>query len=173
MRAMDLEGASMKFEQQQISALVERYENGIPLFDRAVCGASASEIDKISAPGKWTIRQISCHIADSEAVAAVRYRMIAAQPGSSLSAFDQELWAEHLVYSKQPWEVALGAFAATRRYNCAMLRALPVETWSRTAVHVERGEHTLYKMVEHNAQHLENHAGQVTNIRQNSSSAGR
>lgn len=155
----------MTIEQNGVNALIARYQHGIALFEEAVRGAAKDEVDLVPAPGKWTIRQITCHMADSEAVAAVRYRMIAAQPGSSLSAFDQEQWADQLVYSQQPLEEAVTAYVTLRRYNCALLRVLPWEAWSRTAVHVERGEQTLFKMVEHNALHAETHAGQVWNIR--------
>lgn len=142
-------------------ALLDRYDRGITLFADAVRKTPEPFVSLEPAPGKWSVLQITCHIADSEAVAAVRYRMIAAQPGSVLTAFDQEKWESNLQYAHQSLDEALEGFRAMRRHNMNMLRVLPFEAWSRTAVHEERGEHTLYRMVEHNATHLENHAGQV------------
>ena len=158
----------MGFDLPTISQLLDRYHHGIHLFTETLQG---TPLDVAPAPGKWTARQITCHVADSEAVAAVRYRMIAAQPGSVLSAFDQEKWESQLLYAHQSAEEALAAFSAMRLHNLNMLRGLPLEAWSLTATHEERGEHTLYRMVEHNATHVENHAGQVLAIRQKAASA--
>lgn len=151
-----------------VSQLLDRYQTGVTLFTDAVGGVPVDRLDVPPAPGKWTVRQIVCHVADSEAVAAVRYRMIAAQPGSSLSAFDQEKWEHQLWYAHQSLDEALAAFTAMRRHNLNMLRVLPQDAWSRVATHVERGEHTLFRMVEHNATHVESHAGQVLAFRQES-----
>jgi hypothetical protein len=153
------------FDLAAITQLLDRYHHGITLFSEAVWSVPAARADEPPSPGKWSARQIVCHVADSEAVAAVRYRMIAAQPGSMLSAFDQEKWEKELLYAGQPLADALAAYAAMRLHNVNMLRGLPRGHWGRIATHVERGEHTLYRMVEHNAAHVENHAGQILAIR--------
>jgi hypothetical protein len=154
----------MSFDLATVTQLIERYHQGIRLFEDAVRAVPVSRMDSPPAPAKWTARQIICHVADSEAVAIMRYRMIAAQPGSSLSAYDQDKWAEETLYISQPWEDALNAYKAMRQLNVNMLRGLPLEAWSRSAIHVERGENTLHKLVDHNATHVENHAGQVLAI---------
>lgn len=156
----------MGFDLASVTQLIERYHAGIRLFNDAVGTVPKEQMDTSPAPGKWTARQIICHVADSEGVAIVRYRMIAAQPGSTLTAFDQEKWANETLYSAQPWEDALSAYAAMRQHNVNMLRGLPLDRWSRSAIHVERGENSLFKLVEHNAVHVENHAGQVLAIGQ-------
>lgn len=154
----------MDFDLASVTQLVERYHHGIELFANAARAVPPQHVDSSPAPGKWTARQIICHVADSEAVAIVRYRMIAAQPGSTLTAFDQEKWANETLYSSQPWEEALEAYRVMRRHNVNMLRGLPLSAWSRSAVHVERGENTLYRLVDHNATHAENHTGQLLAI---------
>jgi acyl transferase domain-containing protein len=158
----------MSPDPQAISKLIDRYQQGISTFESAVRGAEPSTFDSAPAPGKWSIRQIAAHLTDSESVAAVRYRMIAAQPGCRLTPYDQDKWAEHLIYTNQPLEETLIAFAAQGRLNVAMLRNLTQEAWARTAIHEERGEYTLYGMVEHNAGHTERHTEQVLSIRQKS-----
>ena len=131
----------------------------------AVRGAAPYIMDNAPAPGKWTIRQILCHLTDSETVAATRFRMFVAQPGSLLKAYDQEKWADTLGYANMPLEDTLRCFVAVRRNTVNMLRALPLQAWERKAVHEERGEGDLFGQVEHNAKHAETHAGQVMNIR--------
>jgi len=54
---------------------------------------SRADLAHRPAPGKWSIKEIICHLADVEVVNGWRYRMILAQSGSNLTAFDQDLWA--------------------------------------------------------------------------------
>jgi hypothetical protein len=157
--------AKTDFDLSATAQLLDRYHQGIALFVDAVHKVPEAQMDSIPAPGKWTARQIVCHVADSEAVAAVRYRMIAAQPGSTLTAFDQEKWEIELHYAQQPFTEALEAFEVMRLYNVNMLRGLPLGHWGRVANHEERGAYTLFKMVEHNATHVEGHTGQVLRLR--------
>jgi hypothetical protein len=156
--------AKTDFDLAAIAQLLDRYHQGIALFVDAVHKVPEAQMDSVPASGKWTARQIVCHVADSEAVAAVRYRMIAAQPGSTLSAFDQERWERELHYPQQPVTEALDAFKALRLYNVNMLRGLPPGHWGKVANHEERGPYSLFKMVEHNATHVEGHTGQVLSL---------
>lgn len=154
----------MSFDLASVTHLIQRYHRGVFLFEDAVAAVPTGHFDSAPAPGKWTARQVICHVADSEAVAMVRYRMIVAQPGSTLTAFDQDKWADATLYHAQPWEDALRAYVAMREHNVNMLRGLALGAWSRSAFHMERGENTLYRLVEHNAVHVQGHAGQVRRI---------
>lgn len=158
--------AKQKSMTEEITQVIQRFEATIALVENEVKTSLPQIWDKSPAPGKWTIRQIMAHLADCEAIAAMRFRLIAAQPGSTLTAFDQDIWAQKLTYSKQPVETALAAYVTMRRYNVHMLRNLPEDAWSRIAMHEERGPQTLTKMVEHNSKHAEDHAAQIRRIRE-------
>jgi hypothetical protein len=154
-------------------ALIDRFENGIQLIESATRGAEEAFCDRPPAPGKWSIRQIVTHVTDADVVAAMRFRLIAAQPGSRLTPFDQEVWAERLGYNRQPLSDALKAFVAVRKYTAQMLRNLPEAAWSNTAVHEERGEVSLAAYVEHMCVHAENHAEQIRKARSKFESAAK
>jgi hypothetical protein len=81
--------------------LIRRYEQGVPLVEEALRDVPEAILDRVPAPGKWTIRQIAAHLADSELVISARLRWIAAEPGSPLKAFDQDKWASSLGYQHQ------------------------------------------------------------------------
>jgi uncharacterized damage-inducible protein DinB len=153
------------------AALIDRYENGINVFAEALRGVPDTITDRSPAPGKWSVRQIAVHLADAEVVAATRFRWVAAQPGATIKAYDQDTWANKLHYEKQPIEQAMELFTAVRKATANLLRALPDSAWANTGVHDEHGEMTLKSLVDLYAEHAEKHAKQVWNIRNKFASA--
>lgn len=145
--------------------IIARYERGPEVLEEALRNVSMDSLDRAHAPGKWTIRQLAVHVADAEIVGASRLRWIAAQPGSTLKAYDQDAWAAKLAYPAQSVEDALALFRALRRSTAAMLRALPASAWDNTAVHEESGTVNLPDFVEHYSEHCEHHSRQIVEIR--------
>ena len=145
--------------------LIRQYEGGVAILEDALRSIPEELLDRAPAPGKWTIRQIAAHLADSELVVAARLRWIAAEPGSPLKAFDQDKWASTLGYEHQSPQDSLELFRALRKVTAAMLRQLPENAWTRAGRHEERGEMTLLQMVESYKGHAEHHAQQIGQIR--------
>ena len=84
-----------------IDDLIRRYEQGITALEDALRNVPEAVLDRVPAPGKWTIRQLAAHLADAELVICSRLRWVAAEPGSPLRAFDQDKWANALGYSRR------------------------------------------------------------------------
>ncbi len=51
-------------------------------------------INRTPAPGKWSIREILCHLADCEVVFAFRIRQTLSQSHHVIQPFDQDGWAQ-------------------------------------------------------------------------------
>lgn len=132
---------------------------------RAMAGLSRADLTWRPAPGKWSIQEIVCHLADVEVVSGWRYRMILAQSGSRLTAFDQDRWADGTAYRRQDPTLALEAFTALRRRHLALIRRIPRSAWSRFGIHEERGRITFRDFVEWQAAHGVNHLAQIAHIR--------
>src|SRR5690349_3462260 len=64
--------------------------------------------DKSPAPGKWSAREILCHLADSEVVFAFRLRQALAQDHHVIQPFDQDDWAKS--YRQYEIPAALAVF---------------------------------------------------------------
>jgi uncharacterized damage-inducible protein DinB len=111
------------------------------------------------APGKWSARQIACHLADCELVFAFRLRQTLAEPNHTIQPFDQDKWAA--VYDAYDSAAALAEFSTTRRWNLLFLKALPAEAFSTPVTHPERGTMTLRTVVETMAGHDLNHLAQI------------
>ncbi len=146
--------------------LIERYLKGCDVLADAVSNVNPALLDKVPAPGKWTIREYVVHTFDAEVVSAARLRAMMAQSGVSMMGIDQERWTATLHYEKQPVEDALAAFRTLRRMTANMLRAASAETWNNTGLHPRKGEMSVLMLVELLAGHCENHSRTIRELRE-------
>lgn len=114
------------------------------------------------APGKWTAREILCHLADTELVFAVRLRQTLAEPHHVIQPFDQDRWAA--TYASFDARAALAVFTSVRNWNLKLIDTATEEAFSKPVTHPERGEMTFRTIVETMAGHDLNHLGQMETI---------
>jgi hypothetical protein len=127
----------------------------------SLTGAAGSELDFVPEPGKWSMRQIVAHLADSEMVAGARLRRIIAEDSPRLEAYDQNAWATNLDYGRRKTSQALETFRRIRGENYELLKDLPAPVFEREGVHSERGQMSLKQLLQLMAEHAENHATQL------------
>jgi hypothetical protein len=149
-----------------IPELLERYRRGPELLAVVLTGVFGEEEDFIAAPGKWSIRQIAAHLADSEIVLAHRFRQVIAEDSPTLIWFDQDAWASNLDYARRKPKQSLETLRRTRAENYDLLKALPEATYERAGNHTQRGRITLGQLLEQGAAHTESHARQIGEIRE-------
>ena len=111
------------------------------------------------APGKWSFREVLCHLADAEVVFAFRLKQTLAEPGHTIQPFDQDKWAKP--YTSLDARAALEAFTSVRNWNVAFLATVPAEAYETRVTHPERGEMTFRTIVETMAGHDLNHVQQL------------
>jgi len=145
---------------------MERFRRGPELLAVALTGVFGEEEDFVPAPGKWSIRQVVAHLADSELVMAHRFRQVIAEENPTLIAFDQEAWARNLDYARRKPKTSLETFRRVRAENHELLNGLPESAFERSGNHSERGPMTLHQLVETAAAHAESHARQSQAIRE-------
>ncbi len=146
--------------------LLERFRLGADLVARALAGLTAAELDREPEPGKWTIRQIACHLADSEAVGSMRLRQVIAEDDPHIVWYDEKAWANYLDYDRRDTALALEQFLTLRRSNFELIRDLPDETFQRFGTHSKLGRLSLEDLVRIYAEHAEGHAGQIRRLRE-------
>jgi len=106
----------------------------------------AARLTQAPAPGKWSPRDIFCHLADCETVFAFRLR--------------QTLAEDHHIVPPD----AIVTFAAIRRWNLLLIEsALPTHA-SKPVTHPERGAMTFSTIVETMAGHDLNHLAQLEKL---------
>ncbi len=150
---------------EELGDLLERFRRGPEVVAVATTGAAGAQLDYVSEPGKWSIRQVVCHLADAEMVGAVRFRLVIAEDNPTLYAYDQDAWARKLGYEKRRFSQALELFRRLRAENYELLKDLPEETFGRRGQHTEAGTMTLLDLVRLYAEHAERHARQIQEIR--------
>ena len=118
--------------------------------------------EQAPAPGKWSAREILCHLADCELVFAYRLRQTLAENHHVIQPFDQDQWARN--YAAYTVSQALALFSAAREWNLALLRSVSPEAMEKQVTHPERGTMTFRTMVETMGGHDINHLRQVEAI---------
>ncbi|MHB8838086.1 MAG: DinB family protein [Gemmatimonadaceae bacterium] len=83
------------------------------------------------APGKWTVKEVICHITDAERIFTYRALRIGRGDATPLAAFDENAYAALCEANARPLETLLGEFAAVRSASLALLRWLPEAAWTR------------------------------------------
>ncbi|HXQ96795.1 MAG TPA: DinB family protein [Candidatus Limnocylindrales bacterium] len=111
------------------------------------------------APGKWSTREIICHLADCEIVFAYRLRQALAEDHHTIQPFDQDTWAKS--YAAYDGQAALAVFSSVRQWNIAFIKAIPPESLKKKVTHPERGEMTIQTVIETMAGHDLNHLVQI------------
>jgi uncharacterized damage-inducible protein DinB len=121
-----------------------------------------SGLERSLAAGKWTARQILCHLADCEIAFAFRLRQALAENDHVIQPFDQDAWSRN--YDAYGAREACTVFAALRGWNRRLIEHLPPDAWSRRLSHPQRGEMTFQTVVETMAGHDLNHLAQLQKI---------
>ena len=148
-----------------IEALTQ-FREGPSALRTALAGATAEESAFVPAPGKWNIKQLVRHVADTEIVVGMRLRQIVAEDSPTLIPFDQEKWAARLGYEKADVFDSLARFESVREDTARVLESLPAEAFDRIGVHPERGSKPLLDWMQIFAKHVFAHAAQIEGIRQ-------
>jgi uncharacterized damage-inducible protein DinB len=126
----------------------------------AITGRMSEErLNRSPATGKWSIREILCHVADCELVFGFRLRQTVAESAHVIQPFDQEAW--QAPYRSLSAHEALAAFSAARRWNLLFIDAVLPGALPKPVTHPERGPMTFGTIIETMAGHDLNHLAQI------------
>ena len=121
-------------------------------------GLGEDSLSRTYGPGKWSIRFLLHHLADSETVLYERIRRVLCEPTPLLMVHDQDVWAKELDYSRVPLEISRAVFQSVRSAIIYFAGIHYEKDGHRHFVHSTMGERTLRnefdKVAAHNAHHL-------------------
>ena len=137
--------------------LLKQYEQGPDLLKTAIAGVREDQLDQTPVPGKWSIRQVVCHIADFEPVYADRMKRVLVEDNPTMFGGDPDVFAAGLHYEKRNLSDELDLISVVRRQMAVILRNTDIEDFQRTGVHSEAGPLTLETLLERITRHIPHH----------------
>jgi uncharacterized damage-inducible protein DinB len=141
--------------------LITDYLAGPQTLRQAVAGMTQEQLDARPIPGKWSTREVVCHIADYEPVYADRMKRVIAENEPAISGGHPDAMAARLAYGSRDVEEELVLIEVVRKQMGRILRALKPEDFQRRGIHDKRGPMTLATILERVTGHIPHHAGLV------------
>ena len=119
------------------------------------------DLAKTYGEGKWPVRFILHHLADSETVLYDRIRRILSEPRQVLWVFDQDAWAKGLNYSQLPLDLSHRVYGAVRSAVIYYASIHYEKNGHLEFVHSVTGVRTLKDELDKVASHNEHHLRQI------------
>lgn len=123
----------------------------------AIARMTADQIDAAPIAGKWSTRQVICHIADFEPVYVDRMKRALAEDNPTIFGGDPDAFAARLAYDRRDIEEELQMIESVRRHMARILRTLGPNDFQRTVNHSEAGPLALEKLLANITGHIPHH----------------
>ena len=141
----------------EIERAIEEYLAGPKLLRDAIAGMSSEQLDARPVPGKWSTREVVCHIADFELIYGDRMKRVIAEDEPTLFGCDPDVFATRLAYSSRDIEEELTIIDVTRSQMARILQTLKPQDFERTGRHSEDGPLTLETLLKRITGHIPHH----------------
>lgn len=143
-------------------SIIDEYAEQADDLVRLLADSSSEALAWRPDPSRRSITEIVARLADAELMASLSLRRIITRDRPRLDGYDQEAWAQRLDYARQEVEQSALVFTALRRANTALLGQLSYEDWGLTGHHAEKGEVSLFQLVE---EHIADTAQRLRQVR--------
>ena len=118
---------------------------------------SEDQLARSYAPGKWPVRFLLLHLADSETVLFDRIRRVLSEPRQVLWVYDQDAWATGLDYATVPLDLSRHVYESVRNAIIYYARRYYDTKGHLEFVHSVTGVRTLKQEFDKVASHNEHH----------------
>jgi len=137
--------------------LIDDYLAGPQKLRAAVAGMTAEQLDAHPIPGKWSIKEVVCHVADYEPVYADRMKRVIAEDQPTLLAGSPDAFVARLAYNQRDLDEEFALIEVVRSQMARILRSLSPEDFQRTGIHSVRGPVALEKLLKQITDHIPHH----------------
>jgi uncharacterized damage-inducible protein DinB len=142
----------------ELDDAISRYEAGIDVLRAAIGDLPPSLLRTAATPGRWSVLEVVCHIADFELVYADRMKRVVAEDRPTLFGGNPDVFAAGLAYHQRDLEEELQMIGAVRRHVTRFLRTLDAAAFERVGVHSDDGPLTLATLLTRITRHIPHHA---------------
>ena len=141
---------------------IELYGRGYDLLMAALKEVPQEAMMFKPEPKEWSVHEVIIHLADSEAIAAQQARMMVAEPGRVVMAYDPDAWADNLHYKDADKEEALQLLKSTREFTYRWFKSLPAEAFELSAEYPgDEDPYVLDDLLRIYAGHIPSHIRQI------------
>jgi len=146
-------------------SVIDAYLAGPRELRAAVAGLGREQLLSRPVPGKWSVLEVVCHLADTDANIAHRIKRILSEDRPVFDRVQPDLMQAALAYHERDIEEELTLFDLGRRQIARILAASPAAAWERTGVVGDRGDRSVAQIVDGAVQHLVHHLAFVAEKR--------
>ncbi len=139
------------------SALTQAYSEGAKLLCHVVRSTDNTDWDAKPIEGKWSVREVVCHLADSEIVYADRMKRVIAEDNPTLFEADPNLFCPALYCPKRSLDNEMNVIDAIRSHMLPILQSCDANDFRRTGVHSLDGPMTLETLLQRITAHIPHH----------------
>ncbi|GHE40502.1 DinB family protein [Sphingobacterium griseoflavum] len=100
-----------------VGSVIDELQEQLTTFPAFIRGIPADRGDFTYAEGKWTVKEVLCHILDTERVMAYRALRFARNDMTELAAFEQDEFVQHARHNERSFEHIAEEFIALRQSN--------------------------------------------------------
>jgi len=140
-----------------ISVLIETYSEGAKLLRDAVQSTTNTDLDARPIEGKLSIREVVCHLADSEIIYADRMKRVIAEDNPTFFEADPDLFVPALHCPQRSLGKELDVIDVIRTHMLPILKSCDVNDFQRAGVHSLDGPMTLQMLLQRIADHIPHH----------------
>jgi uncharacterized damage-inducible protein DinB len=149
-----------------VSSLIDGYVAGIGTLRDAVKGLTAAQLEARPVPGKWSVKEVVCHLADFETIGSDRIKLSIALDEPLLPGYDENRLAAGLQYGSRDVQEELALIEAVRRSTARILRSVPAGAFERRGTHSEAGPMTVEALLRRITTHITHHVRFIDEKRQ-------
>lgn len=137
--------------------LIDAYVRGPEQLREAIAGMTPDQLDARPIPGRWSTREVVCHIVDFDMLYADRMKRVIAEREPTFFPSEPDAFTANLAYSQRDLAEELELLRLVRQQLGTILRSLPEEAFQRTGRHAIRGPVTLEYLLKTITEHIPHH----------------
>lgn len=134
--------------------------------ENLVSGLSEEELSRQTTPGKWSIKEILCHLQRFQQVVEGRLTAMLTEENPAIESYDTDQDEQFQEMVRQPFQVILTQYSTVRTLLTAELQVLSPEEWDRRGRHPEYPEFDVAFQVEYLLYHEGHHIYQLLQRRE-------
>ena len=140
-----------------IVTLIENYSNGGAVLRASLQVVEDAQLDARPIAGKWSIREVVCHLADAEIIYADRMKRVLAEENPTFFEADPEQFRKALRFEIRNVEDELNVIEVIRKQMAPILRSLSAEDFQRGGEHSLDGPLSLFTLLQRITNHIPHH----------------